>query len=77
MLELLTLELLVEELAGLEEMLEAGRLTELAGFELMDELDDAGVSPQLARTPEAATIAAPFIKSRRETLFFIEIHTFF
>ena len=57
----------------MEELLEAGLLTELAGWEELAGPDGADVPPQPAKTPEAATIAAPFMKSRRDTLFFIGI----
>ena len=73
--ELLELEELLElldELLILEEMLEL--LDELLILEEMLELEEGadGSPPQPASNPAAAATAAPFIKSRREILHFID-----
>ncbi len=74
----------LDELSELEEVLELldepDELPELDEPEELPELDEllelegAGVSPsQPASSPDAATTAAPFIKSRREMLHFIRL----
>ena len=62
----------LEELLELEEPPEL--LDELLELDELPEPEGAGVSPsQPASSPDAATTAAPFIKSRREMLHFIRL----
>lgn len=68
------LEEVLELLDEPDELPELDEPEELPEFDELPELEGAGVSPsQPASSPDAATTAAPFIKSRREMLHFIRL----